>query len=272
VESPEPTKLSKIKIGIAAIPALLIVSICLALYFGAQNEEVQDRPIEGEVTISELVDYLKKLETMIGPRGFANESELKALRQCASMIKGSLGPENLGYRIYQSQGEPQSGYLWETLWVNIGDVEGSDPVIVAIPYGEGGVEVAFGLGLAEYYTSNPSTKALQIVFYPPLIQGAPANWIRQRILNEGGDSGFIHIQSGGLEGKWATIRSTEQHALLVEELVSRKGWSQGFVLDGKRETQNLICLSGRPAGGRNEQAQILLRVMPFLRSLAEGLD
>ena len=67
---------------------LLIVSICIALYLGATEERQKSKPIEGQATVKEMADYLKKLNTQIGKRDIETPEGQKALRQTASMIEG----------------------------------------------------------------------------------------------------------------------------------------------------------------------------------------
>ena len=62
---PEPSKISGIKIALAVIPALLIVSICVALYLGANADQEEAKPLEGDITVPEMSDYLLKLNNLI---------------------------------------------------------------------------------------------------------------------------------------------------------------------------------------------------------------
>ena len=67
-EIQEPSKTSAIKITLAVIPALLIVSVCIALYLGANADQEESEPIEGDITVPEMTDYLLKLNRLIGER------------------------------------------------------------------------------------------------------------------------------------------------------------------------------------------------------------
>ena len=44
----EASKISGIKVTLAVIPALLIVSVCVALYLGANADQEDGEPLEGE--------------------------------------------------------------------------------------------------------------------------------------------------------------------------------------------------------------------------------
>ena len=102
---PEPSKISGIKIALAVIPALLIVSICVALYLGANADQEEAKPLEGDITVPEMSDYLLKLNNLIGEREIGTEAGQKAFRRLNAMTAGTLGSENLGqtvndYHIY----------------------------------------------------------------------------------------------------------------------------------------------------------------------------
>lgn len=272
MESSQPTKISGVKIAIAAVPALLIVSICVALYLGAQIEQEESRPIEGEVTVPEMVDFLNKLNQMIGERSFSSEEGIRALRQTSAMIQGTLGPENLGYRIFTSQADPAVGLLWETIWIEVGEVDEEDPLIVAIPYGEGGTEVAFGLGVAEYLTSHAPGNPMQLVFYPPLVEGDAAEWVRQRTRKEEAVAGVLFVRSGENTGGWGTIEATGKSVSKVDDLIGRKGWNEQLVRDEELKPQTTILLGEGKGSNKEEHAGDLLRIMPFLKALVEELS
>ena len=96
------TRTSFIKIAIVVVPALLIVSIFVALYLGATEEQEKRGPLEGDITVSEMADYLNKYETFIGPREIGSEDGERAMRQALAITMGTLGQENLGCLLYTS--------------------------------------------------------------------------------------------------------------------------------------------------------------------------
>lgn len=269
----EPSRISAIKIAIAVIPALLIVSICIALYLGANEEQEENKPIEGEITVSELVDFVRKLNGLIEVRGLESEEGIRGLRQTAATIKGTLGPENLGYRIFTSEADPAAGLLWETIWIDAGDQEGGDPVVLAIPYGEGGTEVAFALGFAEYLTSHPAKKPVQLVFYPPLPkdEGLP-QWVQSRSLKGLEAEGFVSIRGGGRENRWASVQVSGEDRSKMQELLGRQGWEGQMDLVDEAGAYTEILLGEMRSSERNLHAQNMLRLMPFLKAVVDGVS
>ncbi|YCM45427.1 hypothetical protein V2O64_05265 [Verrucomicrobiaceae bacterium 227] len=272
METVEPTKTSAIKIGIVVIPAILILSICIALYLGANEEEEPNRPVEGEVTIPELADYLMKLNRGIVARDFLTEEGVQGLRGTAAMVQGTLGPLNLGYRIHLNQADSEKGLLWETVWIDVGEVEGEAPVVLAIPYGESGTPVAFALGFAEYLTAHSLQVPLRIVFYPPLPgEGELKSWVEKRSGAGQLSRGFLVVRGGGPEGLWASISAPESDGAMLSGLLSKKGWEGNVVLDEEKVSQIALKLGERGRGSNEAHAQRLIRVMPLLQSLLDEL-
>ncbi len=74
----EASKISGIKVTLAVIPALLIVSICVALYLGANADQEDGEPLEGDITVLEMSDYLLKLNNLIGEREIGTEAGQKS--------------------------------------------------------------------------------------------------------------------------------------------------------------------------------------------------
>jgi hypothetical protein len=140
---PEPSKISGIKITLAVIPALLIVSICVALYLGANADQEEAKPLEGDITVPEMSDYLLKLNNLIGEREIGTEAGQKAFRRLNAMTAGTLGSENLGYEIFRNQIDSVNGLLWSTIWIKAGDRESREPVVLAIPQASRGSGPAF---------------------------------------------------------------------------------------------------------------------------------
>jgi len=188
----------KINVGaiLSSMAGLLIVSICIALYLGANEEIEESIPAEGEVTIAEMEDYLHKLTYLVGPRNLKTEPGRKAIRSAAAMIDGTLGPSNTGYEITQKM-DPAEGLLWRTLWVSAGNKESKEVVVIAIPYGNEGHEVAFALGLGEFLTKHRPNYHLKLAFYPPL-ENIGRAWLKERVISkEENLRGVIELKAGG---------------------------------------------------------------------------
>lgn len=270
--APEPTRNSAIKIAIVVIPALLILSICIALYLGANADQEESKPLVGEVTVSEMADYLTKLNTMIGERDVRTPSGQKALRQIAAITMGSLGPENLGYEIFKSQSDSAEGLLWPSIWIKAGDRESINPVVLAVPQAESGTGIAFAYGLAEYLTSHQTKVGVRIFFYSPLQDDDLPAWVWARCSEEGETlKGFIKVTGGGADMDWAELRSPAASQSLVTTLTERKGWDSNIRLKEEDAPYLEIRLSERQRGTRSEQAQRLIRMMPLVKELVEDL-
>lgn len=268
----QPTRLSPIKIGIAVIPALLILSIIIALYLGATEEEPESRPIEGEVTQAEVLDYLTKMKRQIGPRRVGDAEGQLGLKQAAAMIQGTLGPENLGYEVTIVDQISANGLLWKTIAVRAGKREAAEKLCLAMPYGErDGDAASFGLGFAEYLTVHGVEVDLTLLFYPPLVEGDLDDWISERI--EGFEEQMIiRLQGGGEPFSWAEIIPGERSNLVtLEQLTTRKGWAGNVILSP--ETGAVLTLKIGEQGQQilGGHASRLIQLMPFVRQLlSEG--
>ena len=104
-------KRPKFGLYLFAFFALLIISVIVALYVGANEEPQKSKPIEGQVTRDEMRDFLKKMNTVIAERTLETTSGQKAMQQTAAMIEGTLGPLNLGYNVSRSVKERAEGFL-----------------------------------------------------------------------------------------------------------------------------------------------------------------
>lgn len=267
------SKISAIKIALAAIPAILILSICIALYLGASEEQPPNKPVEGEITRPELVDYLQKLNVVIGERGFGSPAGIKGLQQSSAMIQGTLGPENLGYAISKQRNDSVEGLLWETLWIDSAASDGKQPpVVVAVPYGENGTPLAFALGFAEYLTGNPAKGPVRLVFYPPLPSDDELrSWIEARLDDGKAIAGFIVIKGGGPELKWAGVTPSRNHREMVSAILSKKGWEGNLVLDEVDGPETTFYLGEARGSSRDDQARRLISMMPLVKAMIDRL-
>jgi hypothetical protein len=259
--------MSEKKINVGAILfgvfCLLIVSICIALYLGATEERQESKPIKGQATVQEVADYLKKLNGQIGNADLKTPGGQLALRQTAAMIEGTLGPLNLGYEVSRSSDERAEGLLWTTLWIDAGDVENREVTLLAIPYGEGGTPVAFGLGLAEYLVLAKPKQRVRIVFYPPVFQ--QSLWERVE-----GDSeelvGQIDLLGGAGHNTWGNLYLPEAMRKVIQDPTWEKNLN---VLDPKEGV--LVELSEKGPMKTQQQADRLLRMMPVVKALLDGI-
>lgn len=270
--TPEPSRTSAIKIALAVIPALLIVSICIALYLGANADEEESQPTEGDVTVPEMEGYLKKLNGLIGERDLKTEDGQKALRQVAAMTMGNLGPENLGYQIFKVQTDSAEGLLWPTIWINAGDSESSNPVVLAIPQSGSGTAAAFAYGFAEYLTSHETEKGVRIVFYPPLTGENLEEWIWKRCGKEGEKmAAFILVSGGDEENRGSNLVVPEAKREFAESMAQTKGWEGYLVPKVSNVPQIQVELTGQGRMSRTKHAQELIRLMPLVKDLVEAL-
>jgi hypothetical protein len=98
------------------LPAWLMVSAGFGwwkFYHDSKKEEVIEpskfaTPIEAK----RLADDMRKLVEIIGPRNVGTAAGAKGLTRVASMIEGSLGPGNAGYRVELEKGPVTPNGEW----------------------------------------------------------------------------------------------------------------------------------------------------------------
>ena len=266
------TRTSFIKIAIVVVPALLIVSIFVALYLGATEEQEKRGPLEGDITVSEMADYLNKYETFIGPREIGSEDGERAMRQALAITMGTLGQENLGYEIFSSQTDSSHGRLWKTIWINACEQESEEPVVLAFPLAGSGSELCFAYGLAEYLTSHPLRVGVRLVFYPPLVKGNLEEWIWERC---GGEDetlgGFVHVRGHGPSVDTLEIFEGPKGAAIFKKLRESRVLQRVAVFTDQREEceQLEVALSENISGMRRSYAKRLVDAMPAMKELIE---
>jgi len=271
--TPAPTRVSPIKVALAIIPALLILSICIALYLGAKADQVDSEPLKGEVTVAEMEDYLKKLNLKIGPRDVTTELGQRSFRQINAMTMGNLGPENLGYEIFKSQTDSAQGLLWSTFWIQAGDRDSDSPVVLAIPLAKSGTGVAFGYGLAEYLTSHETKIGVRIVFYPPLVDSDLKAWIWERVgVKDESMAGFLYVTGGGPEREMAQISSSVERLDDFRKLVIENKLEEEVIFDEEPSSHLELRLGEQGSVSRSDHARQLIRLMPFVKDLVESFE
>lgn len=266
----QASRVSAIKIALAVIPALLIVSVCVALYLGATADQEESQPVEGEVTVEEMSGYLEKLTGVIGPRRIDTEEGQRAFRQINAMTMGALGPQNLGYEIFKSQKDSANGLLWPTIWIEAGERESDEVVVVAIPLAESGSGPAFGYGFAEYLASLQTDCEVRLVFYPPLVDEAFADWIWARVGREGEKLlGVVKVTGGDPRDRATRFRGPGTGVLA--DLENSKLWGEDMIIDGETRPIYEVLLVEQGKISRSRHARRLIETFPVVKDLVDRL-
>jgi len=235
--------------------------------------------MQGEVTLSEMKDYLNKLTRLIGPRSLTGAEGQKNLRSVAAMVDGTMAPMNMGYDVHQKQ-DPAEGLLWRTLWVEAGEKKSKDVVLIVVPYAGTGENVAFALGLAEYLTKDQPQKKVKLVFSPPLLE-VKLSWLQERVLDESENLlGSVLIQTElGVEtgaGAWASVdfpgNKTLQESVL--SALKQRNWLERLNVSTLSATTAgdydfSVTLHPDIRGGLAETAEIFLRMLPVVKVILD---
>lgn len=270
-ESNQSSRVSGIKVALAVVPALLIVSICVALYLGANADKEESKPYEGEVTVEEMTGYLANLKEVIGERKIDTEEGQLAYRQLRAMILGALGPQNLGYETSLSQLDSANGLLWPTIRVEAGNRGADEVVVLAVPQAGNGTGVAFALGFAEYLASQTTLAEVRIVFYPPFVSGDFADWIWKRCGDESRELRGVVKVSGGDPGGRFTVFAGPGEAMILRELKESKLWDERLSLATKPTEEFEVRLVEEGSFSKTEQARLLIRLFPVMKNFLDRL-
>jgi hypothetical protein len=269
----EASKISGIKVTLAVIPALLIVSVCVALYLGANADQEDGEPLEGDITVSEMSDYLLKLNNLIGEREIDTEAGQNAFRRLNAMTAGTLGFENLGYEIFRNQIDSVNGLLWSTIWIKAGDRESREPVVLAIPQASQGSGPAFGFGFAEYLTSHQTEVGVRIVFYPPLFEGDLDDWIWERCGEEGESmKGFVMVTGDAEPNRSPRFLVPASLEGKIDALSNSAIWNEEAKIEIGNHGVLEVRLGDDSLFSREEHSQRIIRMMPVIRELVERLN
>lgn len=261
---------SAIKVALAAIPALLIVSVCIALYLGATADREDSKPYEGEVTVDEVSGYLRNLNVVIGERRIDTESGQRAFRQVNAMTMGALGPENLGYEIFRNQKDAANGLLWPTIWVDAGKRDAGEVVVVAIPQAESGTGLAFAFALAEYLASFETVFGVRIVFYPPLVEGDLKEWLWERCgRKEETLRGLVRVTGGDPEVVTTVFRGPGGAKGLLGDLSQSKLWNDQMEIEKEGHPDFEVFLIDQAGLAREKHALQLIQLLPAFKDLVE---
>ena len=267
-EKPEKSKVSGIKVTLAVVPALLVVSIIVALYLGANADKEESQPFEGEVTTQEMSGYLKNVNEVIGERRIDTEEGQACFRQLRAMIKGAWSP-NLGYEVLKLSSIPQTD-CFGTLWITAGNRESKEVVVMAIPQIGSGTPAALGFGLAEYLAGMSTVAGIRIVFYPPLQEGDFEEWIWKRCGREGESLKGMLWVSGGDPMDRVTILAGPARSPLLQGIKDSKLWRGGLLL-APNSSQEIEVKLIEQGGFREKHAERLIQLFPLMKTLLDRM-
>ncbi|MGJ8675906.1 MAG: hypothetical protein ACSHX0_00165 [Akkermansiaceae bacterium] len=164
------------KFIIMALPLGCIVGVAvfMTMYYLNKKDEAKEQNvlIAHDMRVGDLEDMVEKFTDRIGVRELDTEAGRKGLQRAASMIEGSLGPQNLGFTVTRSSGEAAHGLLWKNLSVDIrGEKKPDDVVFALVSYaGEGKVAdanaVATMMMLVSSMAYEKPARTIRFVFSP----------------------------------------------------------------------------------------------------------
>ncbi len=167
--------------------------IFMYMYFYNERRDEQEHAVIAShgLRVNDLDDMVMKFTDRIGVRDIEIEQGRTGLKSAASMIEGSLGPQNVGFPVKKDDGEARHGLLWKSLWVDIRGKKMPERVVIAAVSFAGAGETADAntastlMMLASSMARDEPARTIRFVFLP--IDQSPAQqnaWLIQRCLQE----------------------------------------------------------------------------------------
>ena len=172
-DQPAP-RIYKVLLMILPVGVVLGTIVFMFMYFYLEREEEKNYSVivSHGIRVSDLEDMVDKFTNRIGERAIETEVGRSGLRKAASMIAGRLGPQNVGYPITMSDGQPAHGRFWRSLSVEIlGETKPQEILFVAVSYAGAGEDadantVSTVMMLASSMARENPSCTVRFVFMP----------------------------------------------------------------------------------------------------------
>lgn len=252
------------------LPLWLVASTVFGLFLWWRGERNKSEPEQVRFTtpveVDRLADDMRKLVEIVGPRQVGSEAGAFGLTRAATMIEGSLGASNAGYRIEKVSGPETPGGSWPLLMVTLpGDARPPVWVMTAYDTADGRLAadssaVASTLAVAQALAGDSPGRPVTFAFVPHLHEpGAPSSAtfdllsgrIRPAavVLWVGSMAGSGDLQVSGSAAGWPHREAIVRHATPVDAA----GDSDGRPFPSDPRVVRVAAKS--PAGGEGETRQ-----------------
>jgi hypothetical protein len=223
-ESEPPRRNRWVVVLLVVLPLWLFISagIGLWLWYRGQNpdEVVEPSKFATPIEAGRLADDMHKLVGIIGSRHVGSESGAKGLGRAASMIQGSLGPSNAGYRIDVDPGPSTPSGNWPVIVATLpGDERAPLWVVGGYDTRGGGVEanstgVASLIAVARALANERPGRPVKFAFLPHAYDGeAPVLRLLDQFTGSVGKADLMLVVEAMGAGEELLISSRESDAL-----------------------------------------------------------
>lgn len=224
---------------LTALPTILVLTSGLSLLLYVRDKGSDATPRESEVTRDGVQKTLDKLYNYIGKREMKSSAKFDNIRSVTAMVDGSLGPENLGYEVYHSEGEVSEGFIWPMLWIDLGAKKAGKVKVLAIAQQDEGAALALGMHFAEYVAGHWDGGHVKIVFYSPLMAGPNKEKIWKTLgVPETERGGFYALISGSAVDEPSEVTTEQVQVELVTDPASAE--QAEIIMDMLPKLENLL--------------------------------
>jgi hypothetical protein len=179
IEEPEDSKPRRSRWVVAMLvifPLWLVVSAIFGLWKyhhdSKKVEVIEPSKFTTPIKAARLADDMRKFVEIIGVRNVTSDEGKRGLKRAASMIQGSLGPGNAGYRVELEKGIGDSGMGWPVIVVTLPG-GGGQPLWVVTGYDTLGIGVeanssgvASVLSVARAVAGEKPLRPIKFAFLP----------------------------------------------------------------------------------------------------------
>jgi hypothetical protein len=263
-EESAPRRDRRVVLLLWLLPLWLVVSSLggLWLYLRKQAAEEENGQMRIATGIHEagLRDDVGKLLTFVGERHRGSAAGVQGLGRAASMIEGSLGPGNAGYRVERVAGPSTPAGRWPLLVVSVkGKDEELPPLWVVAAYdarpGSPGAEanasgVASVLAVAHAMASELPLRSIRFAFLPHAYEAEGPLQEAFDILAKrvGTASSLLVVETTGA-GKSLLVssRDAENRALVAVEGIGKVVGAEAICLEDDFDLSAALFERGLPA-------------------------
>jgi len=151
------------------------------LFYRTNQVEENKVAVKRGLSQKRLLDVYNKIVDLPGDRGLESETARKNSRRTIALIRGTLGPQNVGYTIREDGVLNKKGELWRSYWV---EKEGGDdslkPLVLLTSYLpdpghelSNAADLAVSVEVAGVIAGQSPQQTIRFVFLPDLeMQGS----------------------------------------------------------------------------------------------------
>lgn len=240
------------KAAVFLFPALLglsiVVAVTLKVTGGAPNAMTQQEYAKTSFDEDSLRDAMNKLTRFMFQRGFSQGIPQEQLQMTSAFLRGTIGPQNLGYQIAEGEGFAEGGRIWKSYWVHSRSGRERDAVTIEVLYPEESESLAALLAVAEWMRGRDFQKKVRLGFLVKEKDATQSGGVVVRLedLGKGGQGIEITPEDVKVSPIRFSLSSKTKHPSQTVAWDEPQAWSN-FVLQVSALCEKIAELAGEQA-------------------------